>query len=116
MATVSAPAPVPAPAAGPAAKPNFVERNHFWLRRLHSLTGVAPIGGFILFHFYENGSIFYGAKAYDEVSSQARGVRYLEVIEIAFILLPLLYHALYGLFIAAYSRNNTMRYNYSRRR
>jgi succinate dehydrogenase / fumarate reductase cytochrome b subunit len=114
LATATAPAPKATPAAGPAARPGWIERNHFWLRRLHSLTGIVPVGGFLLFHFYENGSIFYGRAAYDEMASGARGVRYLEVIEILFIFLPLLYHALYGLFIAAYARNNTTSYNYSR--
>ncbi len=114
MATVTAPPPKPQPAAGPAARPNWVQRNHFWLRRLHSLSGIVPIGGFLLFHFYENGAIFYGANAYNETAQAARGVRYLEVIEILFIFIPLLYHALYGLFIASYARNNTMSYNYSR--
>lgn len=84
------------------------------LRRLHSLTGIVPIGGFILFHFYENGAIFYGARAYDTMGADARGIRYLEVMEIFVVLLPLLFHALYGLFIASYARNNTMSYNYSR--
>lgn len=110
MATATA----PAPKATPAARPSWIQRNHFWLRRLHSLTGIVPVGGFLLFHFYENGAIFYGASAYNEMASGARGVRYLEVIEILLIFLPLLYHALYGLFIASYARNNTLSYNYSR--
>ncbi|MDQ6694452.1 MAG: succinate dehydrogenase [Chloroflexota bacterium] len=114
MATVTAPPPKQTPAAGPAAKPNFVQRNHFWLRRIHSLTGIVPIGGFMLFHFYENGAIFYGQKAYDEVSASARGIHYLELMELFLIFIPLIYHSLYGLFIATYARNNTMSYNYSR--
>ena len=114
VATATAPAPKATPATGPAAKPNFIQRNHFWLRRLHSLTGIVPVGGFILFHFYENGTIFYGAAAYDKMATEARGVRYLELMEIFLIFIPLLYHALYGLFIATYARNNTATYNYSR--
>ncbi|MBF6611844.1 MAG: succinate dehydrogenase [Chloroflexi bacterium] len=114
MATVTAPTPEPAPTVAPAARPGWVQRNHFWLRRLHSLTGIVPIGGFLLFHFYENGAILYGQQAYDEMAQGARGVRYLQAIEVLLIFLPLLYHALYGLFIAAYARNNTMSYNYGR--
>ena len=114
MATVTAPPPEPSPAAGPAARPNWIQRNHFMLRRLHSLTGIVPIGGFVLFHFYENGAIFYGAGAYNTMAEEARGIRYLEILEIAIVFLPLLFHALYGLFIASYARNNTMSYNYSR--
>ena len=102
------------PATGPAARPNWIERNHFWLRRLHSLTGIVPVGGFLLFHFYENGAIFYGTEAYNTMAEEARGIRYVEVLEVTLIVLPLLYHALYGLFIASYARNNTMAYNYGR--
>jgi succinate dehydrogenase / fumarate reductase cytochrome b subunit len=108
--------PAPQPATGPAVKPNWIQRNHFWLRRLHSLTGIIPIGGFLLYHFYENGAIFYGAEVYNETAREARGTRYLELIEILVIFLPLLYHALYGLFIASYARNNTDYYPYTRNR
>jgi succinate dehydrogenase / fumarate reductase, cytochrome b subunit len=114
MASVTAPTPEAQPAAGPAAKPNWIQRNHFILRRIHSLTGIVPVGGFLLFHFYENGAIFYGAEAYDVMAEEARGIRYLEILEIFVVFLPLLYHMLYGLFIASYTRNNTMQYNYSR--
>ncbi len=118
MSTATAPPPETTPATGSpertGSKPNWVQRHHFFLRRLHSLTGIVPIGGFLLFHFYENGAIFYGVKAYDEMSRGAREIRYLEVVEILIVFLPLLYHALYGLFIASYARNNTMSYNYGR--
>src|SRR4051812_46859275 len=72
LATATAPAPEGTPAARAAARPGWIERNHFWLRRLHSLTGIVPIGGFLLFHFYENGAIFYGVGAYDEMATGAR--------------------------------------------
>jgi succinate dehydrogenase / fumarate reductase cytochrome b subunit len=115
MASVAAPPPeAPQPAAGPAVRPNWIQRNHFILRRLHSLSGIIPVGGFLLFHFYENGAIFYGPEAYDVMAEEARGIRYLEIMEIFVILLPLLYHMIYGLFIASYARNNTMSYNYGR--
>lgn len=114
MATVAAPPPKAQPAAGPAARPNWIQRNHFILRRLHSLTGIVPVGGYLLFHFYENASIFYGADAFNKMASDARGIRFVEVLELFVIFLPMMYHALYGLFIAGYARNNTMSYNYSR--
>jgi succinate dehydrogenase/fumarate reductase cytochrome b subunit len=114
LATVTAPPPKTQPATGPAARPNWIQRNHFILRRIHSLTGIVPVGGYLLYHFYENGSIFYGRAAYDEMAEGVRGIRYLEVMEIFILLLPILYHAIYGLFIASYARNNTMSYNYSR--
>jgi succinate dehydrogenase / fumarate reductase cytochrome b subunit len=114
LATVTAEPQPPAPATERSSQPGWIERNHFWLRRLHSLSGIVPVGGFLLFHFYENGAIFYGAGAYDSMAEEARGIRYLEIIEIAVVFIPFLYHALYGLFIAAYGRNNAETYTYSR--
>ena len=118
MSSVTAPPPETTPATGSpertGPKPSFVQRHHFLLRRLHSLSGIVPIGGYLLFHFYENAAILYGPAAFDETAQAARGIRFLEVIEVLVIFLPLLYHALYGLYIASYARNNTMSYNYSR--
>jgi succinate dehydrogenase / fumarate reductase cytochrome b subunit len=107
-------APTPTPTAERTARPNWIERHHFLLRRLHSLSGIIPVGGFLLFHFYENGAIFYGANAYNQMAADARDLRYLIVIEIALIFIPFLYHALYGLFIASYARNNIDSYSYGR--
>jgi hypothetical protein len=32
--------------------PSFIEKNHFLLRRLHSLTGIVPIGVFLIAHLH----------------------------------------------------------------
>jgi len=115
LATATTPAPVPATGAEPThRRPSWIDRHHFLLRRLHSLSGIVPVGGFLLFHFYENGAIFYGADAYNEMANGARDVRYLFIIEIALIFIPFLYHALSGLFIASYARSNLGSYSYGR--
>ena len=33
------------------------ERRHFWLRKLHSLSGLVPIGGYLFFHLFENAGV-----------------------------------------------------------
>ena len=40
------------------------EGNSFLLRRLHSLTGIVPIGAFLLEHFISNYEAFKGPEAY----------------------------------------------------
>lgn len=45
-------------AAAPSA--SFLDRHHFILRRLHSLTGLAPIGVFLVVHLITNSSIVWG--------------------------------------------------------
>ncbi|MDQ2809036.1 MAG: succinate dehydrogenase [Chloroflexota bacterium] len=123
MATVSEPTRSGAPAAEAAtgqsglARPrNFVERNHFWLRRLHSLTGVLPIGGFLIYHFWENATALQAPDHFDTMATHARDIQLLFILEYGIILLPLIYHALYGLFIASYTRINVGAYSYARNR
>ena len=39
---------------------SFLERHHHLLRRLHSLTGIVPIGVFLISHLLTNGSVIWG--------------------------------------------------------
>jgi succinate dehydrogenase / fumarate reductase cytochrome b subunit len=72
----------------------------FWLRRLHSLTGIIPVGAFLFEHILiSNASAISGPAAY------ARQVRFLGSLPLVLILelfgiwLPILFHALYGFYI-----------------
>ena len=69
-------------------------RRPFLLRKLHSLTGVLPVGGFMVF-------------------ADISHMPYLPLLE-AGILLPLLFHALYGVKLALEGKPNVGRYTYSR--
>lgn len=93
---------------------SFVMRNHFWLRRLHSLLGIVPIGGFMLFHLYENSIAIADPKSFNTVSTEIRNNPLILFLEIFVIYLPLLYHVIYGLYIMAYSRQNPIGYSYYR--
>ena len=73
---------------------------HFLLRRLHSLLGLFPIGGFLIFHLWENSQSRFGKDYYNEnVVAALQGMNYLLVLEIFVIALPILFHAGYGLLI-----------------
>jgi succinate dehydrogenase / fumarate reductase cytochrome b subunit len=77
-----------------------INNPHFLLRRLHSLFGLVPVGGFLTFHLWENSQSRFGAAHYNEqVVGWLQGFNYLVVIEIFVIALPLLFHAAYGLVI-----------------
>jgi succinate dehydrogenase / fumarate reductase cytochrome b subunit len=72
----------------------------FLLRRLHSLSGIVPVGAFLFEHILiSNSSAIGGPAAY------ARQVRFLAslplvpVLELFGIWLPILFHALYGFYI-----------------
>src|SRR5690349_5113672 len=47
------------PAVADSAKP-FFERNYFLFRRLHSLSGIVPIGVFLISHLLTNSSVVWG--------------------------------------------------------
>lgn len=77
-----------------------INNPHFLLRRLHSLLGLVPVGGFLVFHLWENSQSRFGASYYNEqVVGWLQELNYLLVLEILLITLPLLFHAGYGLII-----------------
>ena len=87
---------------------------HFWLRRLHSLSGIVPIGGFLAFHLYENFTATRGADAYNETSRRLQEMPLALFLEIGIIFVPILFHGIYGLFVTAESRPNPIASPYLR--
>lgn len=92
-----------------------VKSPHFLLRRLHSLLGLLPAGGFLMFHLWENSQTRLGGAHYNEhVVKFIKGMNYLLLLEIFTIALPLIFHALYGLVVLWDSKSNVTRYRYAR--
>jgi succinate dehydrogenase/fumarate reductase cytochrome b subunit (b558 family) len=87
-------------------------RPYLW-RKLHSLTGVLPVGGFMVFHLFENSRAMQGQAQFDEAVSGINHMPYLPVLE-AGILLPLLFHAGYGVKLALEAKPNALGYTYTR--
>ena len=85
---------------------------HFWLRRIHSLAGLA-FGGFVAFHLTVNATSLSPAVYQQEVNNiHALGPN-LGFVEFTFIFLPLLIHVLYGLYITSSGvKWNAVHYNY----
>ncbi len=71
----------------------------FVLRRLHSLTGIIPIGAFLIEHFISNSESMHGVLAYNDQVKFLTSLPFVHVLEWVFIFIPLLYHGLYGLWI-----------------
>ncbi len=90
------------------------EERHFWLRRLHSLSGIVPVGGFLAFHLYENYSATLGAAAYNTMTRNLQETRFALALEIAVIIVPLLFHGVYGLFVTGTARPNVISNRYVR--
>lgn len=75
------------------------ETRQFFLRRLHSLTGIVPIGIFLLEHFYTNAKAQYGPDAFNQATREIWAIPYLWAAEIFLIALPILFHGIYGFVI-----------------
>ena len=78
---------------------NGVDRRRFILRRLHSLSGIVPIGVYLIFHIMlANASVLGGPDRFD-AAVEAIAILpppILLGIEVLAIYLPLLFHSLYG--------------------
>jgi len=93
------------------------ERRHFLLRRLHSLSGILPIGVYMLVHVYAaNATILAGPRAFDWVAETLEAVPWfmLLFIEIFFLWLPIAFHSIYGFFIVREADYNSLTYTYPR--
>jgi len=92
--------------------PGFLDRNHFALRRLHSLTGIVPVGAFLINHLLTNSTAFLGTKNFNEHVEWIHGLPWLVFIEVLFIFLPLAFHGGYGVLIALQGKSNAAQYPY----
>lgn len=116
---------------------SFMNKHHFLLRRLHSLTGIVPIGLFLIGHLTTNSSIIWGAingratHAMDpelvegvgkatagqvgtfqhEVTFINESVPFLILIEIT-LWLSIAFHSILGIYYARTGKANTKRYEY----
>jgi succinate dehydrogenase / fumarate reductase cytochrome b subunit len=79
--------------------------SYLW-RKLHSLTGIVPIGAFLLEHILSNFETIHGPLAYGKQVLFLNSLPLVRVLEWVFIFIPLAYHALYGVVIAVKGRSN----------
>jgi succinate dehydrogenase/fumarate reductase cytochrome b subunit (b558 family) len=71
------------------------------LRRLFSLTGVIPLGAFLVVHVVVNARAVRGEQAFARSAEALGRIPALPLIELLFILLPLVLHAAVGLWLVA---------------
>jgi len=86
----------------------------FVLRKLHQLSGIVPLGLFLLEHFYTNSKSLTGAADFNNAVKELQSIPYILFVEIGGIFIPLIYHAVYGLVITVEARPNNLAYPYSR--
>ena len=88
----------------------MTDRTYFVLKRLHSLSGVVPIAGFVAFHLFENSNSVLGADKFNETVHTIRSMPYLSLLEVG-LLAPILFHALMGVYLATKGRRNTLQFS-----
>ena len=93
----------------------FMARNREYSnRKLHSLLGVIPVGVFLIVHLTTNYFVTRGSESYNNAANFMASLPYRYTLEVVIIFLPLLYHAIYGLYIAFTAKNNVSSYGYFR--
>lgn len=85
----------------------------FW-RKLHSLSGILPLGIFLMVHMFINSMAVLGPEDFDRGVSLLHSVPYLWFLELVVIFIPILYHAFYGIWVVYLTRNNINNYRYFR--
>jgi succinate dehydrogenase / fumarate reductase cytochrome b subunit len=111
VASASSPAPVVAPGVAPL---HAGQGSSFVLRRLHSLSGIVPVGAFLFEHILiSNSTAISGPDAYARQVSFLANLPLVFFLELFGIWLPILFHALYGFYIWYRGDGNTIAYPWS---
>ena len=105
----------------------LLAKHYFLLRRLHSLSGIVPIGLFLFPHLFTNSSIMWarwtspsstespvakGVRTFQEEVDFIHSLPFLTLIEVFGIWLPLAFHAVFGVYFASQAKFNVQRYAY----
>lgn len=79
---------------------SFFARNEFLLRRLHSLSGLIPVGAYMCVHLLTNATVLDSPGTFQKnvYSIHSLGVL-LPLVEWVFIFIPILFHAIFGFVI-----------------
>ncbi|PAQ16668.1 succinate dehydrogenase [Bacillaceae bacterium SAOS 7] len=92
----------------------MADNREFFYRRLHSLLGVIPVGLFLVQHLVINHFATKGEEAFNNAAHFMEQLPFRYFLEVFIIFLPLLFHAIYGLYIAFTAKNNAGRYSFFR--
>lgn len=95
----------------------FFTRHEFAIRRLHSLLGIVPLGAYMVVHLTTNATLLNGTPTFQRAVYMIHALgRALPIVEWGLIFLPLLFHAIIGVWIVRTGRSNTKNYKYANNR
>ena len=79
---------------------SFLAKHEFLIRRLHSLSGLIPVGAYMVVHLITNASVLDSPATYQRAVYQIHSLgSLLPIVEWGFIFLPILFHAVIGVVI-----------------
>jgi succinate dehydrogenase / fumarate reductase, cytochrome b subunit len=86
---------------------NSGAKQSYVLDKLHSLSGIVPIGAFLVEHFWSNSYALVSVQKYDDVSRELQTIPWRIIVEALGIWLPLLFHSFYGFYIWWKGKSNS---------
>jgi succinate dehydrogenase / fumarate reductase cytochrome b subunit len=91
----------------------FFSRHQFLILRLHSLSGLLPVGAYMIVHLLTNATVLAGAATFQDQVDKIHALGpALPLVEWTFIFLPLIFHAVVGVLIIRSGISNTSSYRY----
>ncbi|SOC39061.1 succinate dehydrogenase cytochrome b558 subunit [Salinicoccus kekensis] len=72
----------------------------FLIRRIHSLLGVIPLGVFLVQHLVVNHFATRGEEAFNQAAGFMGNLPFVIFLEVFVIYIPILFHGIYGIYIA----------------
>ncbi|MGJ7921928.1 succinate dehydrogenase cytochrome b558 subunit [Neobacillus sp. LXY-4] len=89
-------------------------KNQHLYRKLHSLSGIIPVGVFLMVHLFVNYTATWGIDAYNTAAGIMVNLPFKYFLEAFIIFIPMYFHGIYGVYIAFQAKNNVNRYGYFR--
>ena len=83
-------------------------KTSYLLDKLHSLSGIVPIGAFLLEHFWSNSYALVSVQKYNDVSAELQDIPWRIIVEAAVLWLPILFHGFYGIYIWWSGKTNVL--------
>ncbi|HET6879745.1 MAG TPA: succinate dehydrogenase cytochrome b558 subunit [Pirellulales bacterium] len=91
----------------------FFGRHEFLMRRLHSLSGLVPVGAYMCIHLMTNATVLGGPRTFQEKVDTIHSLGpVLPFVEWTFIFIPIIFHAALGIVRAVNCEPNSGAYRY----
>jgi len=80
----------------------------YFLDKLHSLSGVIPIGAYLADHLWSNSYALVSVEKYNQVSRDLQTVPWRILVEAGVLWIPILFHGFYGMWIWWRGKSNAI--------